>query len=173
MWASVNYTSAVSSTCWSVDSFLLFQFSHSSRLLFLGWVCVLGLPSCRLSWLTPLFHAESVRILCLLRSRTECLSALSWATFQVIPPALPVVTHPQVSHLSARGTQPAPWTSHPCFHGMHPCQQFPQCIFLPLSQRSPCPAPCGLFSMIISLFSPHGLCIYYFPLLGKRSRFFL
>lgn len=152
-----------------VDSFLLFQFSHSSRLLFLGWVCVLGLPSCRLSYLTPLFHAESVASCAYFAAALSACPHCLGHTFQVIPPALPVVTHPQVSHLSARGyTADPPGPLIPVsWHA--PMPAVPHCIFLPLSQRFQ--PHVAFFFMIISLFFTSWPLHLLFPLLGKRSRF--
>lgn len=132
-------------TCWVlIASFCSSSHTHLA-LLFLGWVCVLGLPSCRLSYLTPLFHAESVASCAYFAAALECLLGPRLSldhTFQVIPPALPVVTHPQVSHLSARG-----YTANPpgplipvSWHA--PMPAVPHCIFLPLSPRDhPCSSP--------------------------------
>lgn len=149
-----NYRALWARYLLGVDSFLLFQFSHSSCLLFLGWVCVLGLPSCRLSYLTSLFHAESVTSCAYFAAALSACPHCLGHTFQVIPPALPVVTHPQVSHLSARGYTAVPPGPLIPVSWHAPMPSVPHCIFLPLSQRSPCFSPMWpfFFSMIISLF---------------------
>lgn len=167
-----NYRALWARYLLGVDSFLLFQFSHSSCLLFLGWVCVLGLPSCRLSYLTSLFHAESVASCAYFAAGLSACPHCLGHTFQVIPPALPVVTHPQVSHLSARGYTAVPPGPLIPVSWHAPMPSVPHCIFLPLSQRSPFQPHVALF-----LFHDYKLVFHLMafastvPLLGERSRF--
>lgn len=155
-----------------VDS-SLFQFSHSSRLLFLGWVCVLGLPSCRLSYLTPLFHAESVSILCLLAAALSACRIVLDTPFRLsLLLCLWSPTHKLVIFQLGAHSQP-PWTSHPCF--MACTHASSSTLYIPAVglRDHPCSSPMWPFFHDYKLVFHLMAFASTVPLLGKRSRFFL
>lgn len=169
--------SPVSKVPAGVDSFLLFQFSHSSCLLFLGWVCVLRLPSCRLSYLTPLFHAGSVASSAYFPATPSASPHCLGHTLQVIPPALPVAPSPDIHPPTGQSSYSSgvhscpPWTSHrrfmTCTHAISSALYTPA---LP-SEITLLQPHVAFFFMIISLFFTSWPLRLLLPLLGERSRF--
>lgn len=160
-----------------VDSFLLFQFSHSYCLLFLGWVCVLRLPSCRLSYLTPLFHAGSVASSAYFPATPSACPHCLGHILQVIPPALPVALSPDIhpptgqSSFSSGVHSRPPWTSPrrfmTCTHAISSASYTPA-LPLEITLLQPHVA---FFFMIISLFFTSWPLHLLLPILGERSRF--